>query len=89
MAKKDWHLTPDQVEAVVRAAVTDGGTYGAGRVVVADLMTYTPPDNNTVYTEMVIVGDGRSGKVLFSYPAEPQPEFRCMRWSSAVPWSLS
>lgn len=71
-AKHEWHLQTKQVDEIVRGAASDDSNYGAGWLVVADLQTHSPaPGNSTVYSKIVVVVSGTTGKVIFSYPAEP------------------
>ncbi len=80
-AQAAWGLTADEVDlrrGIVRAVISmrDDALHQDLKawLVVAKLMTWCPaPGCNTMYSKMVIVVDARTGKVLFSYPADPTP----------------
>jgi len=78
-AQAAWGLTSDQVDrrtGIVRAVISLRGDRLhhdlKAWLVVAHLTTFCPaPGCNTMYSKMVIVVDARTGKAIFSYPADP------------------
>lgn len=80
-AQAAWGLASDQVDprtGIVRAVISLKGDRLhhdlKAWLVVARLTTFCPaPGCNTMYSKMVIVVDARTGKAVFSYPADPAP----------------